>query len=186
MARRGYYRRRRFRRGTKWSANLQELATTTINAPNNSTFWQSFVLSFNPTQVNTAVSQVFTVKNIEVSFYIDASSTLPLSQIEDVAAYIMFVPQGMTVTEQYNLQHPEYIMAYKFLGGPSSDLINGSPPGQQYQPVKIRTRLSRKLQSGDNVILFIKGTNTYNNSEAQEQYLQFQFHGLVRWWTKAN
>lgn len=185
MARRGYYRRRRFRRGTKWSANLQEIGTTSITAADNSTFWQSFILSFNPTQVNTAVSQVFTVKNIEVSFYIDAITAQSLNYIEDVAAYIMFVPQGMTVTETYNLQHPEYIMAYKFLGGPSSDNVNGSPTGQQYQPVKIRTRLSRKLQSGDNVILFIKGNNTRTGQEIPDA-LSFQFHGLVRWWTKAN
>jgi len=186
MARRSYRQRRRFRRGTKWSANLQEISTTTVTAPNNSSFWQSFVLSFNPTQVNTAVSQVFTVKNIEVSFYIDSSTSTSFSYIEDVAAYIMFVPQGMAVTENYNLQHPEYIMAYKFLGSPSSDAVNGSPPGQQYQPVKVRTRLSRKLQSGDNVILFIKGNNTYNNPDLPEQFLRFDFHGLVRWWTKAN
>jgi len=180
MARRSYRRYRRFRRGTKWSANLQEIGTTSIVAAENSTFWQSFVLSFNPTQVNTAVSQVFTVKNLEVSFYIDSGLTNALNHIEDVAAYIMFVPQGMNVTETYNTQHPEYIMAYKFLGGPSSD-VQSSTVGQQYQPTKIRTRLSRKLQSGDNVILFIKGNNT-----SSSEPLSFQFHGLVRWWTKAN
>lgn len=171
MARRRY-RRYRTRRG-KWAANLQEINTTTVLAPPNSTFYQTFVLSFNPTQINTSVSQVFTVKNLEVSFYIDSLSTP--SELDDIAAYIMFVPQGMAITESYNLQHPEYIMAYKFLGGPSSDT------DQQYQPIKVRTRLSRKLQSGDNVILFIKGVNTSTSSQRS-----FDFHGLVRWWTKAN
>lgn len=177
MARRSYRQRRRFRRGTKWSANLQEISTTTVQAPANTTFWQSFVLSFNPTQVNTAVSQVFTVKNLEVSFYIDAQGSSTATYLEDIAAYIMFVPQGMNVTQDYNLQHPEYIMAYKFLGSPSVEPGNG----QQYQPTKVRTRLSRKLQSGDNVILFIKGNNTNT-----EYTYSFEFHGLVRWWTKAN
>lgn len=159
----------------KWSPNIQELATTSIQAAPNSTFYQSFVLAFNPTQVNTAVSQVFTVKNVEVSFYID-QDTSGDNYIEDIAAYIMFVPQGMNITDQYNTQHPEYIMAYKFLGSPSKD-----SDSQNYQPQRVKTRLMRKLQSGDNIILFIKGNNTNQTNQ-----LSFQFHGLVRWWTKAN
>lgn len=162
----------------KWSPNIQEISTTSIQASANSTFFQSFVLAFNPTQVNTAVSQVFTVKNVEVSFYIDSDQQTE-NNIEDVAAYIMFVPQGMNITIDYNKQHPEYIMAYKFLGSPSADV--GQSRSQQYQPQRVKTRLMRKLQSGDNIILFIKGNNvneTVNTS--------FDFHGLVRWWTKAN
>lgn len=165
------------KKATKWSPNIQEISTTTIQATANSTFYQTFVLAFNPTQVNTAVSQVFTVKNVEVSFYIDGDQYN--AYIEDIAAYIMFVPQGMNITTDYNIQHPEYIMAYKFLGSPSPD--TGNAGGQQYQPQRVKTRLMRKLQSGDNIILLIKGTNTATSGDAA-----FQFHGLVRWWTKAN
>lgn len=158
---------------TKWSPNIQEISTTSIQAAASSTFYQSFVLAFNPTQVNTAVSQVFTVKNVEVSFYIDQDT--PTNDLEDITAYIMFVPQGMNITDQYNIQHPEYIMAYKFLGSPSKD-----SDSQNYQPQRVKTRLMRKLQSGDNIILFIKGNNTNTLDRI------FEFHGLVRWWTKAN
>lgn len=159
---------------TKWAPNIQEISTTTVQASASSTFFQSFVLAFNPTQVNTAVSQVFTVKNVEVSFYIDTNTNT--RDIEDITAYIMFVPQGMNITTDYNKQHPEYIMAYKFLGSPSNEVTS-----QQYQPERIKTRLMRKLQSGDNIILFIKGNNT-----STSENLEFDFHGLVRWWTKAN
>lgn len=94
----------------------------------------------------------------------------------------MYVPQGMTPGLDYNIQHPEYIMAYKFLGGPSLDSGTGNNGGQQYQPMRVNTRLSRKLNSGDSVILFIKGQspNLYTGNGS------FDFHGLVRWWTKAN
>lgn len=99
----------------------------------------------------------------------------------------MFVPQGMNVTASYNLEHPEYIMAYKFLGSPSVDYTNlvgqGSIVGQQYQPYRINTRLSRKLNTGDSVILFIKGNNTNTTGTTNAV---FDFHGLVRWWTRAN
>lgn len=171
--------RRYRRRSAKWAANLQEINTTTIQAAAQNQFTWSYVLAFNPTQVNTAVSQVYTVKHLEVNFYIDARNTG--SHVEDVCAYIMFVPQGMPVTEAYNLHHPEYIMAYKYLGSPSVDTsINGGNVGQQYQPIRVKTRLSRKLQSGDNVILFLKGSNLATNDTS------FDIHGLVRWWTKAN
>lgn len=172
MAKYRRYRNYNRRRHAKWSPNIQELNTTQIQAPANSTFYYSFTLAFNPTQVNTAVSQVYTVKNVETSFMVDSGSN---AYIEDMTAYIMYVPQGMQVTETYNQQHPEYILNYKFLGGPTND------DQQNYQPFKIRSRLSRKLQSGDSIILFLKGNNT--NATVTSTV---SFHGLVRWWTKAN
>lgn len=189
MARRSYRQRRRFRR-TRWSPNIQELPVTrnTYQVPVGSagtTFTHSVTLAFNPTQVNTAVSQIYTVKNFEINFAIDrpfssSQSTEASNNTEDITAYIMFVPQGMVVNDNYNIQHPEYIMAYKFLGQPSPD------SEQQYQPFRIKTRMSRKLNTGDSVILFLKGYNTYNNTTGTPVTFSYDFHGLVRWWTKAN
>lgn len=175
---RKYYKRNR----GKWAANIQELSNTVITNAQGVNF-NSYTLAFNPTQINTAVSQTFTVKNFEISSVIN----IPLEQAgtlrhwEDFAAYIMFVPQGMQVTTSYNNQHPEYIMAYKFLGKPSNEY---SATGQQYQPVKVKTRLSRKLQSGDSIILFLKWN--YTNPEMPQEAPKAEIHGLYRWWTKAN
>lgn len=177
MARRRYRRYRR--RSGKWAANLQEINTTTIQAPKEAQFFWTYTLAFNPTQTNTAVSQVFTVKNLEVNFYIDTEYNSSAT-IEDICAYIMFVPQGMTVGLDYNLNHPEYIMAYKYLGSPTYEAGGATNARQEYQPSRIRTRLSRKLQSGDNVILFLKGSNLGSVDS------NFDIHGLLRWWTKAN
>ena len=175
-----YRRYRRYRRRSgKWAANLQEINTTTIQAPNSSQFYWTYTLAFNPTQVNTSVSQVFTVKNLEVNFYIDTENDSS-AKIEDVCAYIMFVPQGMTVGLDYNLNHPEYIMAYKYLGSPTFEATSHSNARQEYQPSRIKTRLSRKLQSGDNVVLLLKGSNLGSVDST------FDIHGLLRWWTKAN
>lgn len=165
--------RRYKRKGVKWAPNIQEIDSTTLTfQPNTSTFFD-FTLAFNPTQVNTATSQVYTVKRIEATFNIEAEQSL--TSIDSVTAYIMFKPQGMTITRNYNLEHPEYIMAYKFLGGPTASTA------QPYQPIRVVTRLSRKLQSGDSVILFIKGVNPSMNA-----IQTVNFSGLVRWWTKAN
>lgn len=184
MAKYRRYRKYSRRSHAKWSPNIQEIPTTAIQI-SGTTFWNSYTLSFNPIQTNTAVSQIFTVKRIECSFYIDMENSNIVRYVEDIAAYIMFVPQGMNVTQNYNLEHPEYIMAYKLLGSPTTD--NATNPqynsGQQYQPSRITTRLSRKLNTGDSIILFIKGRYTSIDVPVGDS---IDFHGLVRWWTKAN
>lgn len=179
-----YRRYRKYKRSSrgKWSPNIFEIGTTTLQATKNASFYQSFTLTSNPNQTNTTVSQTYTVKRFEVSFYIDKDDASSIEYIEDVTAYIMFVPQGMPITLNYNLEHPEYIMAYQFLGSPCLDYAsNYGSVGQQFQPRKITTRLSRKLNTGDSIILFIKGNNTSTQYDTI-----LDFHGLVRWWTKAN
>ena len=171
-----YRRTRRYRRRSgRWAANIQEFNGSLAAAPG--IFSQAETILTNPAQSANLVTQVFTIKNVEITFNLDfESSDNNVVSIEGVTAYIMYVPQGMTITGNYNLEHPEYIMTYKYLGSPTVDST-----GQQYQPYKIRTRLARKLQSGDNVILFIKGTN-----QSASQTYSLRLAGLVRWWTKAN
>lgn len=167
--------RRYRRRAARWAPNISEF-TGTETVPASDVFSYTTTLTTNPVQVSTLVSQTYTVKNFDISFTIDLTNATTNS-IEDLAVYIMYVPQGMNIGSDYNLQHPEYIMNYKFIGSPSFD---GAATGQQYQPVKVKTRLARKLQTGDSVILFVKGRNQASNSYALE------FHGLIRWYTKAN
>lgn len=165
-------RTRRFRRPSRWSANIREFNAQGFTIPGGSFYTQS-ALTTNPTQSVLGVSQTYTCKNFKIDATIETSSAQNL-QIEAVTVYVMYVPQGMVITENYNLDHPEYIMAYKYLGSPTNDGY------QQYQPFRISTRLSRKLQTGDSVILFLKG---YNESA---ESVNMTLNGLVRWWTKAN
>lgn len=189
-----YRRTRKYTRSrrNKWSPNIQEIRSTSIivNNPNGGVDYVSYVLAFNPIQTNTAVSQIYTVKNFDINFIFEIPSDDPESPaelptiigFEDVCAYIMFVPQGMNVTPDYNIQHPEYIMAHKFVGSPSVETI--SADGQQYQPYRVKTRLSRKLNTGDSVILFIK--YNYQAPGLTIDPPRMSVSGLARWWTKAN
>lgn len=172
--------RRYRRRSGRWAPNIVKISST--NNASAGEFFNYEELAVNPLQANTGVSQTFTVKNIEISFTIEGSVGANSNYIESVTAYVMYVPQGMNVTSSYYAQHPEYIMAYKYLGSPTLEFTpsTGSPTSQQYQPFKIRTRMSRKLQTGDKLILYIQGSNDYT---AQVQY---KIDGLVRWWSKAN
>ena len=112
MARRRY---RRFykRRSGRWSANIQEIVNNTVPVVANSTIFASETICSNPTQSPAFVSQTYTVKNVELSLEMESSNDVGMTYVESLALYIMYVPQGMQVTADYNIQHPEYIMAYR-------------------------------------------------------------------------
>lgn len=173
-------RRRRFRRKSgSWSPNILKISN--LNNASSGEFFNYEDLAVNPVQSNSGVSQTFTVKNIEISFAIEGSiGADTAAYIESVTAYVMYVPQGMNITPGYYAEHPEYIMAYKFLGSPTIETTGATVFGQNYQPFKVKTRLSRKLQSGDKIILFIQGSNENNTIS------KYKIDGIVRWWSKAN
>lgn len=174
MARKRSY--RRFRSRSKWAANISELNNhqlTTIPG-----LWATnTTLATNPAQSTLGVSQIYTCKNFVVDFTIESDTHWSL---EAITAYIMYVPQGMSVTANYNIEHPEYIMNYKYLGSPTGTGTSTSAEVQQYQPFRLRSRLSRRLDTGDQIILFLKGTNQGTSN------INMYISGLVRWWTKAN
>lgn len=172
MAKYTRYRKYSRRNRAKWSSNIVHHTGEIINAPASSTFFNTLVLSFNPIQQNTSVPQVFTVKNVEFTGQFEISTGSGV--IEGLCAFIMFVPQGMNITSSYDTDHPEYIMAMRFFGSPSLDNET------KFAPIKIKSRLSRKLNTGDSVVLYLKGYNTGSSSASIE------YSGITRWWTKAN
>lgn len=180
MARRRYRRYRR--RSGRWAPNIVKISS--LNEASSGEFSNVEDLALNPVQTNTGVAQTFTVKNFEINFTIEGNPSNSGQYLESITAYIMYVPQGMNVTSSYYADHPEYIMAYKYLGSPSIEFPAAGTvsfaQGQNYQPYRIRTRLSRKLQTGDRVILYIQGSNTSNATTT------YNLDGIVRWWSKAN
>lgn len=179
MAKYKRYRKYSRRYHPKWSPNISQISTTSIAAAAGS-FHFNYTLCTNAPYTQGTVTQANTVKNMELTFYIDSADQTSAIYIEDVTAYIVYVPEGYSNYGNLPFQHPEWILAYKFLGSPSTELSNTSVQGQQYQPTRIKSRLARKLQSGDSIHLLILGTNTYTST------MHFDIHGLIRWWTKAN
>lgn len=165
-----------YRRKGRWSANIRDIEDNqTVQGG-----WQgnSIDLCLNPPQNNLTVSQQYTVKNIELSVFLETETSTTLASLEDVQHYIMYVPQGMTLNTDYNLEHPEYIMAYYYQGNPSLDGSQNNG-GLGYK-LKIKTRMARRLQTGDKIIYFWKCRNETTGG------IQVSIRGLVRWWTKAN
>lgn len=164
--RRKYYKRKIAR----WAPNIAKVRDS-ITANASGVFSANSTLAFNPAQSSASVSQTYTAKNFDITFTLESPQG-GYSFIEGVTIYIMYVPQGMTVGNDYYQLHPEYILNYKYIGSPS---------GSQYsQPIRVRTRMARKLQTGDQIILYVNGSNTDTNNHI------LNIDGVVRWWTKAN
>lgn len=168
--------RRYHRTKGRWSANIRNIEDFKENVPAGVS-GNSIDLCLNPVQSDNSVSQQFTVKNIELSVVGETGSGSSMDLIENLEHYIMYVPQGMNLTTDYNLEHPEYIMAYYYQGSPNN---NQQPQGFS---LKLKSRLARRLQTGDKIVYFYKFNNT---AIGQIQGAALRIGGLVRWWTKAN
>lgn len=178
--RRRYYKRRTAR----WSPNLDQIVDS-FAVTNTGQFGYPTTLAVNPTATtSTTISQIFTVKNVEASFVFEANELA--NTLEALAFYIMYIPEGFNYQISNLPQlHPEWIMNYKFIGSPTYEQpVEGQQPApsQQYQPVKIKTRMARKLNSGDRIILFAQGYRQGTTTTS----INITMTGLVRWWTKAN
>ena len=153
-------RRRYYKRKGRWSANISKLENTQITASSGA--WSTYTtLASNPIQNNATVSQQYTVKNLEFTFQIEGTNT-PIN-LEAITIYIMYVPQGMSVGNDYYLQHPEYIMAYRFIGSPEYEMTGTNISGIR-NPLKVKSRLARRLQTGDSIIAYFEGVNTGTSS----------------------
>lgn len=176
MARTRRYRRYR-RRSGKWSSNIDTILDQ-LSVPSNGQFGYSVVLARNPTtNSSTTISQIFTVKNFELTTSFDTAQQPDL--FENLVVYIMYVPEILdpnSLPSNFPQLHPEYVMTYKYVGSPSAD------SGQGFQPIRVKSRLAKKLNSGDRVIAFFQGYRTGTLTVPTT----VDISGLVRYWTKAN
>ena len=176
MARYRRYRRRR--RQSRWSSNIVDIGPNTFILQPESFSATEYTLVTNPAYNNQVGNNIYTVKNVEVCMNFDAPGQQHTSPIENLQFYIMYVPESMAVGDDFAIKHPEYIMAMRYYGEPGNDAASNS---FRSPAIRIKSRLSRKLNTGDRIILFIRGANTSTSATATATY-----GGIVRWWTKAN
>lgn len=167
---------RTYKRAARWSANLRNITSTTIQTTQLSLFQSNTTLCSNPPQSDDMVTTVYTVKNVEFNGNIEINDEVGYNAITGLVTYIMYVPQGMVVGPDYDVLHPEYILAMKYYGKPT----NTSNIMPHSNPIRVKTRLARKLQSGDSIILLIKGANRASTP------VSLNYSGITRWWTKSN
>ena len=176
MARRRY--RRYSRRRNRWSPNILRIGPNSFNIAGQTRDFGVVTLienqAYDPSRSNT----IITVKNTELSIEFESQYVI----LESATAYILYIPEGYTASIDTPVQHPEWIMAYKFFGSPNVEIPTGADTATNTtKPIqRIRTKLSRRLNTGDRIILFVEAQNIGGTSQ------QLQFQGLCRWWTKAN
>jgi len=178
-----YRKTRRYRRNkASWSTRL-----TNVNGAQLATAGSQYVIYYNlcqnAAQDDNTVSQKYTVKNVHAQLELEATNAI---LVENLQAYIMFIPQGYVPTatpSAYStipFDHPEWIMAYRFFGSAQLD-NNGDTDGPHFPPLRLRSRLARKLDTGDRIVLIILGTNENTSGSVTLNY-----RGLVKMNTKAN
>ena len=174
MARRRYRRYRR--RKVSYSPNIIRIGPNSYNIAAQTRDVMSITLIENQAYDPSRSNSIITVKNPELS--IEFESEYPI--LEAATAYILYVPEGYTTTIDTPTQHPEWIMAYKFFGSPNIERTSETGP-QTTKPIqRIKSRLARKLNTGDRIVLLVEASNIGGTTQ------QLQYQGLCRWWTKAN
>ena len=177
---RKYYRRSRGR----WSANIKNVSKTATYTLGPSelqaggTVWLSDLLAENPAQSDNSVSQIYTVKNFDFSFYLEDRNNQPY--LENFCCYIVYIPQGFTIDNDVIRTHPEWILAMRYIGQSKGDTT-----AQYYLPFRIKTRMARKLNTGDAIHFLVTGSRDPYDTNATQTVI-IDVKGVVRWWTKAN
>lgn len=176
-----YYYKKRYYRKRKgiWSTRISNITGSQLIGSNSDAIIY-YNLCQNPSQTDSTVSNKYTVKNVNLQLELSAESSASTSDLENFQAYIMYIPQGYVPTgvpSAYGtlpFDHPEWIMTHRFIGQAQGDNTNYFPP------LKISSRLARKLDTGDRIVLIILGHNQNSSSNT------IQYRGLVKYNTKAN
>jgi hypothetical protein len=106
-----------------------------------------------------------------------------VSSLDNVAIFVMYIPEGYVIQNMANSsfsvlnQHPEWIMAYKYLGSPTQS--SGELAGQGCQPTRIRSRVRRNLMTGDRIVLLISGTNSSSTSSTGTLWAYLKFASRI-------
>ena len=164
-----------------WSTRISNIGGAQSVAPNAKCIIY-YNLCQNPVQNADTVSNKYTVKNIDLQLEVsvaDVSSGNGL--LENFQAFICYIPQGYIPTgtpsayEDVPFNHPEWIMTHRYIGNPLAD------NSTSYLPLHIKSRLARKLDTGDRIVLIILGANQGTPSS-----MTIDYRGLVKYNTKAN
>ncbi|AYA60340.1 hypothetical protein [Bovine serum-associated circular virus] len=146
-ARRTFYTARR--QTVKWSPHLL-IQPMTMEATQGE-FASYQLIAKNSSDTSIPVPSVIKVKNFKVS--IDTSAPSDFSQgMKYLNAYLMYVPEGITLNTDTAKNHPEWIIAWRG--------INDTNQSDRDNYV-LSSRLARNLNSGDAIYLLFAGyTNT--------------------------
>lgn len=133
------------RKTAKWSPHIL-IQPMTIEAAQGE-FASYQLIAKNSTDTSVPVPSVIKVKNFRVSIDTSAASQ-STSGLSYINAYLMYVPEGITLNTDTIKNHPEWIISWKG--------INNLAHNDKDNTV-LTSRLSRNLNSGDGIYLIFAG-----------------------------
>jgi hypothetical protein len=143
-------------------------------------FYTYIDLITNPSNVNYngLTGYVETIGRFSIDCTLEGTQSL-----DNVAMFIMYIPEGYSISTEVNNpnnvlnQHPEWIMAYKYLGSPTQS--TGDQVNQGCQPTRIRSRVRRNLMTGDRIVLLITGANSATQATTGTLWAYLKFASRI-------
>lgn len=167
MPRRRYY--RRYYKVTpkkKWASNIVQGTVTSSN-------YQTVVI--NSTQTSAPTPTIVKCGNFRVQGDVRVAYTGSTpGRVASVNFFLMFVPEGVTVTDSLIGNHPEWIMGWTAIEWSGVTSESASTWGNKFS---VTTRLKRNLNSGDRVVCILQSLDASVTASAVY---------TIQYWTCAN
>jgi hypothetical protein len=117
------------------------------------------LITVDPELVGESYPRSLLVGGVKLSFQVDAGNNV-LGAVTAIEAAVMKIPAGFSASfsdapADLITSHPEWIYSYKFVGRASD-----SSQGQQYQPIRMESRRTKRLFTGDRLVLAVAGYRT--------------------------
>lgn len=102
-----------------------------------------------PDDDSTNIPRSMLVGNVQLTTTVEALSNV--NSFNNMVIAVMRVPRDTTINSDFIDLHPEWVLAYKYIGSPIS-----ISDAQQFQPVRVSSRKKVRLYSGDSVKLIVQ------------------------------
>lgn len=165
-----YYKYRRYYKKIyprkRWASNIKSDTLPVVLTTDDLIAFKSFSLCENSEQTSTPTPVILKFGRLKLKGDIRFSQT-NVAQFTSAMVYVVFVPQGNTLTSLLISQHPEYL-----LGWTACSLDTGSS-------FSLTTTLKRNLNSGDSIqVLF-----SISATQMPSQNINYNFFYTAQYWT---
>ena len=139
---------------------MKPVSAGPLTVPTSSSGYLSADLVVNSAETATPTPTIIKAKHFKMSVdtYVNAGATIAIGPI---VAYIMYVPQGYTLTTNTPVDHPEWVLTWRTIDTSNSSINTG-----YHATVSMSSSLSRNLNSGDSIKIVliannVSSTNTF-------------------------
>ena len=138
----------------EWASYMKASSAGPLTVPVSGSGYLGTDLVANSTETATPTPTIIKCKHFKVSIdtYVNSAGYVVAGPL---VAYLMYVPQGYTLSTSTPIDHPEWVLSWR-----SIDTSETTPLENTYHDVVTMTSsLSRNLNSGDTIKLILVANN---------------------------